>query len=237
MALGGVKGVLLHQGCGSSQFVDDRSSMPLRTDISSAFTQHCRGLGALLLPSLDTGKPTSSTSSHSELSSPSTCNEHSAASHSQRMPRIRTSSDDSLACTGREPAMADCSSPSSAASASVTDSPLKTFQASHHPCSPSSESSFLSSYQDLNCTRVAAFADAAAAPSLLQGCKDGAFSPSPSSSCLTSRESSSRGFMQWDESCAPPVDAPVRLHLLHVHVQATERPNTPTCQVISIELN
>lgn len=223
MALGGVKSLAaLREGYVSSQFGGDRSCIPLQVIDPARAIAHLRGLGALLLPSLGSSKPRSPTSCHSELSSAHDChsclsNGHSAAPHSHRRPTTSASADGLSVRTSREPAVAECSSPRSPEPVNcLTDSPLNTFEASHYPCSPSSESSFMSSYQDLNCTRVAAFADAAAAPSLLLACKNGAFSPSPPSSCLSSREPSPRGCLQWDDTSAFPVDASVCFLPLHV---------------------
>jgi hypothetical protein len=103
-----------------------------------------------------------------------------------------------------------CTSPPhpSAANSLLPDSPLHTFQSSDYPYATSADSYFLS-YQDLNWTRVAAFADIAATPSVLAACKNGVYSPSPPSSCVTSPR---KGF-QHDQDDACSIGYPVCLSL------------------------
>lgn len=195
--------------CGTAD-VNRTSNSSQATDLASAFAQPFRGF---LLPCLDPSNPSCPTSCHNKLSN----EQNSAVEHSHSKIAIRASTEGLAVCTARE---SPCSNTPRSAASSSLDSPLKIFQALQQPCSPSSDSSFIPSYQDLNCTRVAAFADVAAAPSLLASCKNGTFSPSPPASCLSSREPSPRGSVHRDQDDAYTIDhASVRLFLsfqLHV---------------------
>jgi hypothetical protein len=168
------------------------------------------GLSGLLLPTFDPSSPTCPTSCHNKIGNEPFSYNRSA---------IRASTGCIFVCNTVESAETPCSSPThtSSAASSVPDSPLCIFQSSDYPYAASADASFLSSYQDLNCTRVAAFADVAAAPSLLASCKNGAFSPRPPPFCLTSRGTSPRGSIQQDLDDACSSHSSVRLALLHIH--------------------
>jgi hypothetical protein len=183
-------------------------------ELAMALALPLRGLrGGLsgLLKTSDPTSPTCSTSCQNKIGD-EPCHHNRSA--------IRASTGCLSVCTTMEGAETPCNSPPhpSSATSSIPDSPLRIFKSSDYPpCATSAESSFLPSYLDLNCTRVAAFVDVAAAPSMLAGCKNGVYSASPPPSCLTSRDSTPRGYFQQHESDADSIDSSVRLTLLRCH--------------------
>lgn len=159
--------------------VELRSCVSQAISLAMACTESFRGLGSLL-HILDRCRPPSSGSQHSR-------SKRCSVDEDDATLLRRHSVDCSTTCS-RGPACDSPCSNSSDSSSTAQDSPLKVFQAPDPTCT--APSLFMSSYQDLNCSRVAAFADVAAAPSLLASCKNGAFSPSPASQCHNTRHMS-----------------------------------------------